>query len=303
MYWRTARRVPSRADRARVLPRTYNQRPACYPLHMPDRSRTAHSRRVRAAGRRAAGPRRAAMVAALAVLGAAGVTASFVFWPSAGGDHTLRATIVDQLSLTFPNEQFVEDATAKLEAAGYEVDYVPGEDVTVNFYRRLPDRDYDVILFRSHADRLQAETKDGEQVDEVILFTSEAYSTERYGSDQAANNVVIARYRDGGDPYFGIGAGFIDGGSGYDDATIIMMGCEGLLSERTAAAFVDRGADLYISWSETVSAAHTDAATDVLLQYLLLDELPASDAVARTMAELGPDPTYGSELLIYPSDG
>ena len=82
-----------------------------------------------------------------------------------------------------------------------------------------------------------------------------------------------------------------------------MMGCEGLLSERTAEAFVGRGAEVYISWDETVSAAHTDAATGVLLQHLLIEGLPAGDAVALTMAELGPDPFYGSELAVYPAPG
>ncbi|MCH8026294.1 MAG: hypothetical protein IH866_05815 [Chloroflexi bacterium] len=232
----------------------------------------------------------------------AGISGWFLLLRSDEPSGPPTAAIVDQLSLTFPNEEFVQGATAKLEAAGYTVDYYPGEEVTVNFYRRLPSRDYDLILFRSHADRLLTETPAGELVDEVILFTSEPYTTERYQSDQVDNDLVIARYREGGESYFGIGAGFIDNGADdYDGATIIMMGCEGLLTERTAAAFVGRGAEVYISWDETVSAAHTDAATDVLLQHLLIEGLPAGDAVALTMAELGPDPFYGSELAIYPA--
>lgn len=266
---------------------------------MQGMSRAASGRRSRQRRRRAIGGQRIAALAALVAI--AGVAGWFALLRSDEPSGPPTAAIVDQLSLTFPNAAFVQEATAKLEAAGYTVDYYPGEEVTVNFYRRLPSRGYDVILFRSHADRLLTETKEGEPVDEVILFTSEPYTTERYQSDQVDNDLVIARYRDGGEPYFGIGAGFIDNGAGdYDGAAIIMMGCEGLLSERTAEAFVDRGADFYISWDETVSAAHTDAATDVLLQYLLIEGLPAGDAVARTMADLGPDPFYGSELAIYP---
>src|SRR3990170_2190047 len=40
---------------------------------------------------------------------------------------TPRAVIVDQLGLTFPNPGFVQRATGLLEQAGYQVDYVPGE--------------------------------------------------------------------------------------------------------------------------------------------------------------------------------
>jgi len=49
-----------------------------------------------------------------------------------------RAAIVDQLSLTSPNQAFVQEATSMLEGAGYAVDYYPGEQVTIEFYQDLP---------------------------------------------------------------------------------------------------------------------------------------------------------------------
>ncbi len=73
-------------------------------------------------------------------------------------------------------------------------------------------------------------------------------------------------------------------------------------SDRTAKAFLQRGAATFISWNRPVSADHTDAATDRLLRHLLLEELPTSDAVAQTMPEVGPDPTYHSELRYYPPE-
>lgn len=224
-----------------------------------------------------------------------------------GGDEDdgpPKAAIVDQLSITVPNPDFVADATSKLEQAGYTVDYYPGEEVTVSFYRQLPFFDYDVIVFRSHADRLQAIDDRGEAFDEVVLFTSEPYSEERYQSEQNDHDLLIVRYSEGGDPFFGVAAGFIDNvGNGFDGAQIIMMGCEGLLTDTTAQAFINRGAESYISWNETVTASHTDAATSVLLGHLLLEGLPPSAAVAETMAEVGPDPLFGSELVAYPPEG
>lgn len=223
-----------------------------------------------------------------------------------GGDDepaVPTAAIIDQLSLTVPNPAFVEDATATLQAAGYEVDYYPGEEVTVEFYRQLPFFGYDVLVFRSHADRLQAIDDRGEPFDEVVLFTSEPYSTERYQNEQSDNDLVIARYRDGGDPFFGIAAGFIKGvGRDFDGAQVIMMGCEGLLTDSTARAFIERGAKSYISWDETVTASYTDAATSTLLEHLLIDGLSPAEAVEQTMVELGPDPVFGSRLAAFPPE-
>ena len=82
-----------------------------------------------------------------------------------------------------------------------------------------------------------------------------------------------------------------------------MMGCEGLLSNRTAQTFIDKGASTYISWDETVSASHTDEATEHVLDHLLLEGQTPTEAAATTMEEIGPDPTYGSTLLAYPSEG
>ena len=245
------------------------------------------------------------MVVAALLLTLPVVAVLLVLFRGGGEDEgPLKAAIVDQLSITVPNPEFIVDATSKLEQAGYTVDYYPGEEVTVSFYRQLPFFEYDVIVFRSHADRLQAIDDRGEAFDEVVLFTSEPYSEERYQNEQNDHDLVIVRYSEGGDPFFGVAAGFIDNvKNGFDGAQIIMMGCEGLLTDTTAKAFIDRGAESYISWNETVTASHTDAATSVLLGHLLLEGLPPSAAVAETMAELGPDPLFGSELVAYPPEG
>lgn len=252
-------------------------------------------------------PARAVLVLAAAALLAVGAGAAvwlLVGGSSSGDDGPPSAAIVDQLSLTYHNPEFVDQATATLEAAGYTVDYYSPEETDVDFYRKLPVLGYDLIVFRNHADRLQAVQPDGESFDEVILFTSEPYVRERFLDDQAKNRLVIARYYDGGDPYFGISARFVEDSmvGDFHGATIVMMGCEGLLNDSTAKAFIDRGASSYVSWDESVSASHTDAAGERLLQLMVDDGLSPADAAARTMEELGPDPAFGSTLLAYPGN-
>ena len=211
-----------------------------------------------------------------------------------------RAAIIDQVSLTYPNPDFIEKATRTLKESGHTVDYYPGDEVTVDLYRRLPSLGYDVILFRVHADRIEG-TWRGEPIDEVILFSSEPYDPRKYRDDLSNKRLTSARYYEGGERFFGISPDFIDDRmtGDFGGATIFMMGCEGLISERTAQAFIDKGADTYISWDETVSASHTDAATERLLDLMLLEGQSAQEAVAQTMAEIGPDPTYGSKLGVY----
>lgn len=245
------------------------------------------------------GARKISALAAIAVLVLLASVAAALLFLRGGQDGGPRAAIVDQLSLTLPNQSFVDEATETLEQAGYTVDYYPGEEVTVDFYRRLPTHGYEVIVLRSHADRLQTYWE-GEEIDEVVLFTTEPFDGRKYLREE--RRLTIARYYDGGEPYFGIPPDFIDESmlGEFDGTTIIMMGCEGLLSERTAEAFVEKGAGAYVSWDDAVSASHTDAASERLLEHLFVGGLSVEEAVARTMAELGPDPTYGSKLLVYP---
>jgi hypothetical protein len=120
-----------------------------------------------------------------------------------------KAAIVDQLSLTFPNPAFVENATRKLELAGYAVDYIPGEEVTVEFYHRLPSRGYDLVVLRVHSDRIEGVWR-GEEIDETVLFTSQKYDATKYYEDRGAGRLTRARYYEGGEAYFGIAADFVE---------------------------------------------------------------------------------------------
>src|SRR3990170_2508335 len=107
----------------------------------------------------------------VAIAALVGVAASSLFLRGAGDEAgPPRAAIVDQLAFNIQNPDFVTQATGLLEQAGYQVDYYPSDRITVDFYRRLPSKGYDFILFRAHADRLQATAKDGTKFDDVVLF-------------------------------------------------------------------------------------------------------------------------------------
>lgn len=264
----------------------------------------------RASARPGGGLRRAAaLLAAVALVSALLTGGGLLFRNLAtGGPSGPRtAAIVDQLSLTVPNPTFVEAATATLKQAGYEVDYFPGEEVTVEFYRNLPTQRYGLIILRVHSAlliELDITTGSETPTDYVGLFTSEPYSDTRYSTEPVGRLGPLSYYQ-GGAQYFGIGPNFIRWSmtGKFDKTLVIMMGCDGLRSERTGQAFLDRGASAFVSWSESVSAAHTDAATEHLLELLLVDGLTIREAVSQTAAEVGPDPAYGAELRVVTAGG
>jgi len=245
-------------------------------------------------------------VVLLSVSLAAGLLLSGLVTGDSSGPKT--AVIVDQLSLTFPNPAFAETATDMLEEAGYAVDYYSGEAVTVDLYRDLPKHDYELIILRVHSGivrQIDPRSEERTMMEYVGLFTGEPYSDATYGGREGAGRIGLAVARDyHGGQYFGVTPYFIEFTmeGRFDKATIILMGCDGLRSDRTAESFVERGAETFVSWSGKVSASHTDAATERLLQHLLTDGLTIQEAVTETMAEVGPDPSYGSALLVYPSE-
>jgi len=226
---------------------------------------------------------------------------------TSGPSELKTAAIVDQLSLTQPNQDFVASATNILEQAGYRVDYFPGEEVTVHFYRDLPTHDYGLIILRVHAgisEETDLITGEKTKREYVSLFTSEPYRKGKYPQEEIGR-LGKAEYYEGAPPLFGIGPDFITHSmrDSFDETLIIMMGCDGLRSQTTAQAFLDKGASAFVSWSRTVSASHTDTATERLLRKLLIDGLPVGDAVAQTAAEVGPDPVYGARLRVLPETG
>jgi hypothetical protein len=213
-----------------------------------------------------------------------------------------RAVIVDQLALTQANPAFEQTATDLLEQAGYTVDYYPGEEVTVEFYRKLLTQPYELIILRVHS---ALGREDGQPADWVTLFTADAYRETWYTEEQKTRRLSKVSYYEDGPAYFGIMPDFVRSSMKCDlrGATVVLMGCDGLAAETIAEALVEKGAKAVVSWSGLVSASHTDSATERLLRYSVTEGLPLRDAVEMTEAELGPDPTYGSVLRLYPPEG
>jgi hypothetical protein len=240
-----------------------------------------------------------------------------VWWNARDGESAPSAVIIDQLETTDPNQDFVDDATSRLEAAGYRVDYIAGDGIDVDLFRTLPKRGYDVILVRNHVGQLErraepviVDTGRARAIvpavqtrDVATFFTNELYSKSRHVEEQHARLLGVATYpppNEDNKQYFGITPEFIAGARGdFDGALVILMGCGGAGSQAMAQAFLGKGASSVVSWDDLVTASHTDGATADLLARVLTGGEPVDAAVAGTMATVGADPSFGAKLRAY----
>jgi hypothetical protein len=204
----------------------------------------------------------------------------------------LKAAIVDQLSLTFPNQTFIQAATIILTQAGYAVDYYSGEQVTVDLYRTLPTHDYNLILLRTHSTAGPA------------FFTSELANSSSHFNLKLFSLISTVCYYRGGTIYFAIPPSFITSymSGRFNGSIIIAMGCYSMESNDMAEAFVEDGAKVYVGWSGSVEASHTDSAITSLLKHLLIDNRTTTEAVNLAMQDVGADPVYKSILLSFSAE-
>ena len=235
---------------------------------------------------------------------AAAVTGGLLLWNRGSGSHTTgppTAAIVDQLSLTVPNPDFVSSATSLLEEAGYAVDYYPGEQVTVPLYRDLPSLGYDLIILRVHSGiSTVVATATTVTTGNLSLFTGEPYTENKYQDQGVGWGALYNEKGEVGSWIFIVGARFVEKSmrGSFNKTIVILMGCDGLKLPKTPQDFLDRGAEAFVGWTEVVTSSHTDTATLHLLQKFLREGLTIEDAVAQTAAEVGPDPLSHAELQI-----
>jgi hypothetical protein len=240
----------------------------------------------------------------LIALGIAGVVVAVrifvVGQPSPDNGAGLRAVIVDQLSSVQENQAFVTNITDELEGYGFEVDLYQRDEITVDFYRQLPARGYELIIFRAHSGLL---AEDEEVIVKTVLFTNEDYSQTKYVTEQLNNRLLMARVDEGHPMVFGIPPEFIrESMNGkFDDAVVVMMGCSGIFLRDLAEAFVDKGASVYVAWNGSVELYYVDDATPHLMRQLCSGNLTIKEAMDSTMDVIGPDPEHGAGLKCYPS--
>ena len=235
-----------------------------------------------------------------------------IFWvlrrqPEASSSPALAgqtAAIVDQVALTQPNPAFTQQALAYLIESGFDVDVYEGEDVTVEFFRTLPTRGYDLILFRTHSTNDFLDPAPPGKP--VYLYTGQRHDRNRYTYLQLTQQIMAGRvlYEEDAPALFIVGPKFVrqtmEGR--FDHTLMIIGGCDSLSTTDMAQALVERGASAVVGWNGLVDTTHNDEALLDLIRRLVVEGQTVQQAVTGASGDLGPDPAFGSEIGYFPPD-
>jgi hypothetical protein len=228
-----------------------------------------------------------------------GLIAYKTFFQTQNVKFSLKAAIIDQLSQHSSNEAFKNKTTDLLRDIGFNVSYFGSEAVNVSFYKELAKSAYGIMILRVHSALRANETI-------VDLFTSEKYDENKYPEDQRNGLLTKGEYlfeQESEQSYFAITPTFIENLEGsFPKSVIIAMGCWSLKPEcqEMAKAFIGKGAEAYVGWTDIIYPQDTDHETATLLEMFLAKNETLADAVAKT--EPHTYPAYGktSRMEFYP---
>jgi len=237
-----------------------------------------------------------------------------------------RAVIIDQLYDEMPNETFHRKATEYLQKAGFTVDIVTTKDITIDFWKKLPALNYKYVVVRTHG---------AENTEDVVLFTGERYSEDKYISEQLLGQVKKATplreltYKIDGrnssewvtvnettkylkttitpvdettDEFFAIGPELVKQAmkGKFDDTVFLLGGCNTLSNPSLAKSLTARGASMVVGWDNTVGNADNDFALLYILENSLVNNLEIDEALEGLKNNLNPDyMAYPSTLIYY----
>jgi len=238
-----------------------------------------------------------------------------------------KALIIDQLNEQMPNEIFLKKATQYLEYAGYTVDIVKTQDITVNFYKELPKMNYKYVVIRTHG---------ADSTDDVVLFTGERYSEELYIQEQLFGQVKKAtpllevsykvELEDGSfsgwikvndttmmlttpakpeitakNEFFAVGKEFVDKAMDgkFDDTVFLLGGCNTMVQPTLANSLIDKGASMVLGWDNTVGSYDNDNALLIFLKDTLVDGLKIDESLKNVKMAHDPERMAYPASLIY----
>jgi len=242
-------------------------------------------------------------------------------------DGPPKAVIIDQLYDEIPNEKFHQKATEYLEAAGYEVDIFTTQDVTLGFYKTLPEKNYKMVVVRTHG---VTDPENGKS----LLFLGERYSEDKYITEQLLGNVEKAipflelqfaqndeepsqwvivndtyRYKitpakittTSSEEYFAIGPKFVNEviNGRFNDTIFLLGGCNTLSNPSLAKALVDRGASDVFGWDDVVGDRDNDNTLLFFLEQYLKVGLEREEIMEMMPEYLDPDHMYYSSNFIH----
>ncbi|MCH8194377.1 MAG: hypothetical protein IIA65_10235, partial [Planctomycetes bacterium] len=134
----------------------------------------------------------------------------------------------------------------------------------------------------------------------VSLFTGEPYSEGKYAEEEL-DRLGKAVYYEGADPLYGIGPRFVEESmqGRFDDTVIVMMGCDGLRSQRTAQS----GGEI-VGLLKTGSAFYSPALSAIkMAEAYLRDQKRIVACAAQLNGEYGVSGLYAGVPVVLGAKG
>jgi len=222
------------------------------------------------------------------------------------------AAIIDQLHDSIPNKSFQQKAQQYLENAGYDVDVYTTEDITVDFYKKLPSMNYKFIYIRTHSFEIASDD------DKTYLFTGEKYDINKYIQEQLSGQVSkgmpisvqeIMKLQESNELsidmlYFVVGTKFVDElmVGKFPQTVIVIGGCESTKTDDLARSLISRGASEVVGWDNTINSLENDRVMLALLEEVLINKTGFYDAIPSVMQEFGSGLQYSSMLKHFQPD-
>ena len=220
-----------------------------------------------------------------------------------------KAVIIDQLYRDIPNKSYHKKVKEFLMQAGYEVDLVTTEDITVDFYKHLPTMDYEFIVIRSHSLAIYDDKPSS------WIFTGEKYDKGRYTQEQLFGMLSpgvpfrqgqISQMTQGdakSERFFMIGSKMVDEMmvGQFPGTQIILGGCDTMSHSYLGDAFVKRGASSVVGWNGLVELRDNDAIMLSLLNGIFNENLEMDEAVEKVMNDYDGKTYYGTKLKHFSS--
>jgi len=222
------------------------------------------------------------------------------------------AAIIDQLHDSIPNKSFQQKAQQYLENAGYDVDVYTTEDITVDFYKKLPSMNYKFIYIRTHSFEVAGDD------DKTYLFTGEKYDINKYIQEQLSGQVSkgmpisvqeIMKLQESNELsidmlYFVVGTKFVDElmVGKFPQTVIVIGGCESTKTDDLARSLISRGASEVVGWDRSINSLENDRVMLALLEEVLINKTGFYDAIPSVMQEFGSGLQYSSMLKHFQPD-
>jgi len=270
-----------------------------------------------------------ALIVIFSSIGTLSLQENFIQNESYSYDGVPRAVIIDQLHNDIPKISFQTKATELLTTAGYEVDVFTTDQLSVDFFKKLPLMNYEFIVIRSHA--IGSTGPDFDEDKPVAIFTGEKYRNDKYIQEQLYGQILrgapfqisaadisvdLSQWNPSEGPYeistsldlvgdlssyFLIGTKYVDElmEGRFPNSVVVLAGCSTLSNPSLAKSFIDRGASSVIGWDTTIDSFRNDSVTLAFLKNLLINNMEMEEATQAALQQSTYSKTFPANLDYY----